>query len=199
MKIAIEGLDGVGKTLVAKYVAEKYNLNYQRDFLENMLNLSEEQFFDMKRKLSEYDEVRSLLFLSSLVYAYQHSGDNVVFDRFILSEYYYDGCAENKEWFEVFNKKLYIPDLTIILYANDKIRVDRIKKRNSNDADLGKIYDSTEIYGKMIKYADSCNMNYVILDTSELTVEEVKCEVDKSILKYVEKEKDNVKCIKKVN
>lgn len=192
MIIAVEGLDGTGKTTISKYISKKYNYQYKNDYLEKMLNLTEEQFFAMKEKINDYLEVRTLIFMSSLVYNIQTAPTNTVFDRYILSEYYYDGSQESEEWFKTFVKKEFLPDLTFILYADDDIRRKRIYKRNKNDKDLKKISKGRELYKKMLFFANENNMNYVLINTNNLELNQIENIVDEYMSKFI---KEGKKCI----
>lgn len=185
MIVAVEGLDGSGKTSIAKYISECYNYDYKKDYLENMLNLSEKEFFLIKDKINDYLEVRTLLFMSSLVYTFQTIKKDTVLDRFILSEYYYDGCIESKEWFEVFVNKTFLPDLTFILYAGDEIRKKRIYKRNKNDNDLNKVNNGEDLYNKMLSFANKYNLNYVLINTNNLNLEQTKRMIDSYMVAFI--------------
>lgn len=185
MIVAVEGLDGSGKTSIAKYISECYNYDYKKNYLENMLNLSEKEFFLIKDKINDYLEVRTLLFMSSLVYTFQTIKKDAVLDRFILSEYYYDGCIESKEWFEVFVNKTFLPDLTFILYAGDEIRKKRIYKRNKNDNDLNKVNNGEDLYNKMLSFANKYNLNYVLINTNNLNLEQTKRMIDSYMVDFI--------------
>ena len=69
------------------------------------------------------------------------------------------------------------PNLTILLYASPEIRMKRISKRNPNDPDLYK--ENMKVYGydKLINFLEKYKYNYVIIDTEELSIQEVveKC------------------------
>ncbi|MBP5684498.1 MAG: AAA family ATPase [Bacilli bacterium] len=192
MRIAIEGLDGVGKTAIAKYLASVLNYEYKRDHLDNMLGIDEEHFFKIKDKIKDYDDVRTLLFMSSLAYVTKED-KNVIYDRFILSEYYYDGTKDTFSWFDNYCKTEVLPDLTIILYASDQVRRERLQKRNMNDPDLKKMFSSEEMYKKMIYFANYANLNYVVIDTDNLSIEDVK----NIVLNYVYEFINNKKLIKR--
>ncbi len=179
--IAIEGLDGSGKSALAKYLAKTLNYEYKSDYLNDLLEISDEHFLKIREKMKNYDDVRTLLFMSSLVYATKDTNPNVIYDRFILSEYYFDGNNDTISWFDNYCKYEKLPDLTIILYASDNERIRRIRKRDINDNDLKKNICGDELYKKMIYFANYARLNYVIINTDNLTMNEV---IDKA-MEYV--------------
>ncbi len=175
--ISIEGMDGVGKTTTCDLLAVK--LGYI--FVEKNLK----ELFDEDGGLENYKKIRNQvnetsdrLFTSwfySLSNIYLHTkyqNNNIITDRYILSNYAWSGVLENREVYELLVSKLKFPDLTIILYANEKVLQERLKKRNLCDSDLGKVNKAEEKYEKMVEFCNMYNMPYVKIDSSEISLEE---------------------------
>lgn len=187
--IAFEGLDGVGKTTVATKFAEKNNMEFRAKHLEEMLEYTDDKFLEIRDKINENTgddstEVRTLLFLSSLLYGRRNLGTDVVYDRNILSEYYFDGNPKTEKWFKMFIQQGYAPDLTFILYAPDDIRKKRIQERNIDDDDLKKKFNGYEGYKKMFVFAEKYNLPYYFINTKNKTIEEIVEECDKNMNEF---------------
>lgn len=194
IKIAIEGLDGSGKSSISKYISKKYNFEYKNNYLENMLNFDDSDFYRMKNKLDDNNNIaRTMIFMSSLIYSFKNCNRNTVFDRYILSEYYYDGSKETDSLFDYFMSLNMIPDLTIVLYASDDVRFKRIIKRDSNDPDLNKINNGNMLYKKMFNFIKKYNINSLIIDTDNLSIEQIITIIDENIENLLSKKRNIIK------
>ena len=70
-------------------------------------------------------------------------------------------------------EKLGFPDLTVILYANEKAIVERLRSRDEQDSDLNKVQLAKEKYEKMLFFCEAYKMPYMVIDTSNLSPKEV--------------------------
>ena len=64
------------------------------------------------------------------------------------------------------------PKLTVILYATPEIILTRLKKRNINDPDIAKVPKSEKAYERMIYFCEKKKLEYIVIDTSNITPEE---------------------------
>ena len=187
MKIAIEGLDGSGKTTVAYALARILKYNYIDKpfiFMFDKMDLTEEQKKSIEWRLyqTKDDTLISLYYGIGILYACRCiDSENVVYDRHYASNFYWHGNKENIS----FHKELIIwggkPDITIVLLASTKNRIKRLKKRNESDSDLfneDMYIDYTE---KILSFLNECNMNYVTIDTNEKDIDSVVQECIKTI------------------
>ena len=176
--IAIEGMDGVGKTTTSKLLADK--LGYI--FVEKNLH----ELFDEDNKFDNYLKIRDRVnaspdrLFSSWFYGlgniYLHtvySDKDIVTDRYFLSNYAWSGTDDNTEVFDLLVKKLGFPDLTVILYANDDAIFKRLRSRDIADSDFVKVKLAKEKYEKMIYFCERYKMPYMVIDTSNLNLEQV--------------------------
>ena len=176
--ISIEGMDGVGKTTTCRLLAEK--LGYK--FIEKNLRF----LFDENDGFDNYFRIRDKvnadpdrLFTSWFyglgnIYLYSMFKDeNVVTDRHFLSNYAWSGTEDNTEVYELLIKKLGFPALTVILYANENAIAKRLRTRDENDSDLCKVSRAKEKYEKMIYFCEKYEMPYMLIDTSDLTPDQV--------------------------
>ncbi len=85
---------------------------------------------------------------------------------------------------EIFNTQIKMfgkPDLTIILYASPEVRMKRISSRNPNDSDLKNENMMKNGYDKLLKFVKKYNYNYTLVNTDNLSIQEVIAECLKII------------------
>lgn len=176
--IAIEGMDGVGKTTASKLLAKR--LGYQ--FIDKNLR----ELFDDKGSYDNYIRIRDKvnaspdrLFtawfyaLGNIYLHTAHEKENIVTDRYFLSNYAWSGTENNDEVYDLLVKKLGFPDLTVILYADEHAILSRLRHRDELDSDIKKVTLAKEKYEKMIYFCEKYKMPYMVIDTSNLSPEEV--------------------------
>ena len=76
-----------------------------------------------------------------------------------------------------------VPDLTILLYATPKTRLERLRKRDKEDPDLSDPDKMDDGYNKMIYFVEKFKLPYIVIDTENKTLDEVKQIVDVEIQK----------------
>ena len=98
---------------------------------------------------------------------------NIITDRHLCSTYLWNKTAENDDIFRVLIRHCEKPDLTVILYADAKVRRQRIIERNPQDIDLSDtdVFDDKR-YQKALSFVEEYGMNYFWLDNSRLSVSE---------------------------
>lgn len=176
--ISIEGFDGVGKSTVCKIISEKLGFK----FIEKPL----QYLFDSQGKMDNYLNIRDKVNLDAdrvftawfygLSNIYLHTkfaDENIVTDRHIVSNYAWSGKEENKDIYDLIIKKIGKPIITIILYSSKEVIEKRLKSRNMNDSDIAKLYMSEKIYSKMINFCETQKLDYIVIDSSNLSIEEV--------------------------
>ena len=199
MKIAIEGMDGVGKTTIAKIMAEKYGYKYLEKPLEELMNIG---VIDGRTNLkmickniySLNDERLKAWFfgLGNLYSFINYRNEDLILDRHFASNYFWNGSDRTKEIFRLMIDYISFPDITILLVASTKTRLSRIKQRDKNDYDLIDIEKHVYGYDKMISFLEEFNIPYTIVDTDDKSIDEVLELVDEIIINKI-KEKNNIK------
>ena len=189
MKIAIEGMDGVGKTTVAIELAKKNNFRYVGNAIHKLFGIEDRESEISKNFQAKEDEIflRSgndilrawLCSLGNIYTAAQN--EDIVVDRHILSNFQQNGTRENVEIFQTLVKLIGVPDISIILYASPEVRLKRIYDRDNNDKDLSDMNIRKDEYKKMIKFAPKFNVPYFIIDTEEKSISEIVSEIEKEI------------------
>ena len=200
MIIAVEGMDGVGKTEISKHICQQYGFTFIEKPLHYFYNDgAENQYADlMKVAKKMYDIEDNVLkswyiALGNIYVARMFQNDNIVIDRHLVSNYYWNGSTDSDPIFKALIETSGTPDLTILLYATPKTRMERLRKRDKDDPDLDDPEKKDDGYNKMVYFLEKYNLPYIVIDTENKTLDEVKQIVDNEILKIKPKVKKLVK------
>ena len=176
--IAIEGMEGVGKTTTSKMLAKKRGYKYVEKNLHELFDQDGgfDNYFRIRDKVNQSSDRLFTSWFYGLGNIYLHTvyeNQNIVTDRYFLSNYAWSGTKNNTEVYDLLVKKLGFPDLTVILYANESAIFNRLRHRDEYDSDLKKVQQSKEKYEKMIYFCEHYKMPYMVIDTSDLSPDEV--------------------------
>ena len=177
--ISIEGMDGVGKSTTCKLLAEKLGYKFVEKPLHYLFDEPETSFDKYIKIRDKVNANPNRLFTSwfyglGSIYMYEiFENDNIITDRHLSSNYAWSGTEDNEEVYDLLIKKLGVPKLTVILYSPSNIIIERLISRNRNDSDIAKAANSEKIYSKMIKFCETRQIPYIVIDTSTLTPNEV--------------------------
>ena len=197
--IAIEGMDGVGKTTIAKMLAEDYSFKYiekplsyifDTKILSGNINLRE-----ISKNIYNFnDEILKAWFfgLGNLYTILKYEGEDLMIDRHFVSNYFWNGNERSNRVFQVMIDLIGKPDLTVILYASPKTRMKRIYARNKNDYDLTDQEKQVDGYDKMIAFVNDFQLPYVIVNTENKSMDEVYQEVTNIIQDLKKRKHDKV-------
>ena len=172
--IAIEGMDGVGKTTTCKLLAERLGYKFIEKNLRFLFddNDSFDNYFRIRDKVNANSDrlFTSWFYGLGNIYLYtMFKDENIVTDRHFLSNYAWSGTDDNTEVYDLLVKKLGFPDLTVILYADETAIFNRLRSRDELDSDLDKVKKAKEKYEKMVFFCEKYKMPYMVVDTSNLT------------------------------
>ncbi len=185
MLIAIEGIDGAGKTTIVKYLVEelrrrgydvvsfKEPTDLYRDKIKNAKNPEEELILFIKDR--EYD-------VENNVKPALERGKIVIMDRYYYSTIAYQGAKGiDVERIKRMNEKFPKPDIVIILDVRPEVALKRIKAERRPDRfeDLDYLRRVREIFLSL--------KNDVVVIDAERELEDVKREVLRIILERIEK------------
>lgn len=184
MHIAIEGLDGAGKTSAAKCLAEELGYDFQEcPIYELVGRQGVSTFFENLKQIDGnlHADIAALFFGAGNLYLRQlGQGKNVVTDRHLCSTYLWNVTDNNMPIFDFLAEACGKPDLTVILYAEGGVRKKRILSRNPLDPDLNEDIFTDEKYEKALEFVRRYNMKYIWLDNTSLdikqTVEKIRKE-----------------------
>ena len=172
--IAIEGMDGVGKSTVCQLLANRLGYKFIEKPFHYLLNNNINLYRDITKKINAIPDPNFTAWYHGLNNLYVDEllkTMNIVTDRFIVSNYCWSGCKENEDIYNVLLAKLIKPTLTVILYAPKDVIKKRLLIRNQNDNDLLKLArtDTEAKYLKMKSFCEIHQLPYLYLDTSNLT------------------------------
>ena len=157
MKIAIEGMDGAGKSTVAREVARRLGFKYVDSLLLDYLleeGMTQAEVSAVRRAIdlcsdNENSTVRAWFYGYANLFNLLHYSVDLVIDRHCLTTYYYNGDDESRWLFKVMQRIAGKPDIVIILRATEQTRIKRICGRNLNDKDLSSEMKLAYGYDKM--------------------------------------------------
>lgn len=176
--IAIEGMDGVGKTTASKLLAKRLGYKFIDKNLRELFDDGDsyDNYIRIRDKVNASPDRLFTAWFYALGNIYLHTAhekENIVTDRYFLSNYAWSGTANNDEVYDLLVKKLGFPDLTVILYADEHAILCRLRHRDELDSDIKKVTLAKEKYEKMIYFCEKYKMPYMVIDTSNLSPEEV--------------------------
>ncbi|MFW5889412.1 MAG: deoxynucleoside kinase [Bacillota bacterium] len=180
MHISIEGFDGVGKSTVSKLLAKKLGFAFVEKPLKYLFDNhgGDSEYIRIRNyfnNISEKNRALSACFYSlGNLYLYEKFKDqDIITDRHILSNFAWSYGEESLELFDTIYNIIGSPKYTFILYGNKETIIKRLKSRNNNDADLAKINKHETIYKRMEFFANKHNMDYLLIDTSNISPKEI--------------------------
>jgi len=157
--IAIEGIDGSGKTTIANLLysklSEKYNkITLMKEPYDNDLSKKIKEIISKEHEKNlDYGYLLALLFTADRsiknidLKKYLNSDYIIISDRSIYSTFSYQILYEgiDIEWLKCVSKYIIRPDITFILDVDPRIAVERINSRNKNITS----YENTEFLKKV--------------------------------------------------
>jgi thymidylate kinase len=177
--ISIEGMDGVGKSTTCNLLAQKLGYKFVEKPLHYLFDNNEATFDEYIRIRDQVNANPNRVFTSwfyglGSIYMYElFKNENIVTDRHFASNYAWSGSDDNNEVYDLLIQKLGAPKLTVILYSPSEIIVNRLISRNKEDSDIKKAKKSEMIYQRMIEFCKNKKLPYIVIDTSNLTPDEV--------------------------
>ena len=176
--IAIEGMDGEGKTTASKLLAKRLGYKFIDKNLRELFDDGDsyDNYIRIRDKVNASPDRLFTAWFYALGNIYLHTAhekENIVTDRYFLSNYAWSGTENNDEVYDLLVKKLGFPDLTVILYADEHAILSRLRHRDELDSDIKKVTLAKEKYEKMIYFCEKYKMPYMVIDTSNLSPEEV--------------------------
>ncbi len=187
--ISIEGFDGVGKSTICKIVSEKINYKFVEKPLHYLFDENDQMsnYLRIRDKVnSDPDRVFTAWFygLGNIYLNTKFQNENIITDRHIVSNYAWSGKEENNDIYNLIIKKIGAPTITIILYSRAEVIEKRLRNRDMFDSDIEKISLCEKIYEKMISFCKNQNLEYIVLDSSDMTIDEVVSKIIGELKKY---------------
>ncbi|NAZ25925.1 MAG: dTMP kinase [Nanoarchaeota archaeon] len=195
--IAIEGIDGSGKTTIANLLYNELSKRYNKIVL-----MKEPYDNDLSKKikeiiLKEHEKNLDYGYLLALLFTADRSIKNIdlkkylnndyiiISDRSIYSTFSYQILYEgiNIEWLKCISKHIIRPDITFILDVDPKIAVERVNLRGKNITSYENIEFLRKVRENFLKLKEIFPEDNIIYIDGEEKPEEI---LDK-ILNIIEK------------
>jgi thymidylate kinase len=174
MHIAIEGMDGVGKTSAAKLLAKRLKMQYYSKTFHAMRDTC--GHYDNFIALNDYVGQLSNHFNFGLRGAFLYcklNGIDVVSDRYFVSNFWAHTHGHHYDELKSTIELLGEPDITFLLYGEQEIIRRRMLGRNPYDKDIVKIDYIPQAYVVMKEFLARTGLKNVVIDTSRCSLEEV--------------------------
>ena len=179
MHIAIEGMDGVGKTTAARKLAELIEFKLIEKPLHYLFNDDGSfknyiEYRDYINAQIDNDALRAWYYgLGNIFLYHRFKGENIITDRHLASNYFWCGSHETKRIFECMVELIGKPDFTFLLHATIDVGLERLKRRDPNDPDIKKAQFHAHCRDKMESFLRMYEMPYAAIDTTDLDPEQV--------------------------
>ncbi len=179
MIITIDGGDGVGKTTLAKRLAQKYNFKYIDKPIHFFLGVTNKEngMHEIANNIQERayaeqntNDFKAWFTMMSLIYLRDNvnKNDNIIIDRGMLSSYIFNGDNKSMCIYELLCERGLGFDLCILLDATAETRIARIKRRNPNDSDLRSKKIKSLNADTACEFADKIKLNYIFVKTDSV-------------------------------
>lgn len=203
MIITIDGLDGAGKSTLAKNLSRKLGYEYIDKPIYELFNVKGDDNYlyneiyhiqDLIYNKTDSNILKSYFTGLSLLYIKECMSDkNLIIDRGLLSAYAFNGDLNSKPVFETLIELGVFFDAAIIVTVSNEERIKRIRTRNENDPDLSLDKIRNLKYDSMNQFiSEHPSLPCFIINTDNLNQEEVLEEA----FNYIQSLSKNKKLVK---
>jgi len=186
MLVAFEGMDGCGKSTIAKQFATHNNFEYEAQRIVSTMNIDQNEY----NKFVKIIRGSKNQYLAAIFYTFRCMFDNEddvnrVVERTMASTYYFEKGKLSEEQWNFLMSLGVIPKLTFVLYASPETRVERIRKRNPNDNDLKSKEALFDGYSEMIDFLYKYDVPFAFINTNEINADEVVMQCTNILINYL--------------
>lgn len=188
MFIAVEGIDGAGKTTLSKMLARELDLKYtSQKALSTYMCIPNDQYLSYchNYRTAVNADADSMLMLYSLSCFLSGREENIVCDRHLATVYFWYGNQTTLFVPETIYKLTKKPDITIVLNVSIDTAIERTKKKLKDniidkfeaDRDFKKAKEANKFVQNIIPFLQHFNLPYIIIDADEKSADEILHEV----------------------
>lgn len=192
MIVAIEGMDGAGKTTICSHIERTFNfINIDKPtkymFLDDNGNIDYKRFNEALEMVYKSNELTRSKFFGkgNYIAVTKYPDSNVVLDRHLASNFYWNANKNLYGYYEELIQMCGKPDITIYLDATPQTRYMRLKYRNLNDFDLNDPTIFANGIEKNIEFLEHFDFNYKIVYTDNKSIKQVCREVDRILIELI--------------
>lgn len=176
MIIAVEGMDGVGKTTCAKSLATFLGYEYiatpiQTFFKGGVSNPEFKNSMNIMYNMTDSVVKAYFIGLGNLVAC--RNKDNIVLDRHFASNYFWNGTKESEIVFKNLIELAGKPDITLLLKGSVETRLYRLNQRDPKGWDLKDKEKHVLGHDKMEDFLIRFEIPYIALDTDKMDSQQV--------------------------
>ncbi len=192
MLIAIEGLDGVGKTETAKEISRRLGFQFVDKPMKFLLEETDPSDMQTYRRVTAKvnaltDSLPRMLFYAiGSVILREKVKSNIVVDRYFLSNYVNNQGDLANEFMELLIRHAGAPDLTLVLYASAEVRRSRMVGRNPDDPDIHVVHTNDAQYDEMRSFLNRHKLPYEFINTDLMSMTMVFDIVERKILEVLD-------------
>ena len=202
MIITIDGLDGAGKSTLAKTLAKELDFEYIDKPIYELFKVKGDdnylydqiyQLQDLVYNQTDSNTLKSWFTGMSLLYIKEvMSNKNIIIDRGLLSAYAFNGDDKSDIVFETLLNLGVWFDMSIVVTVSPEERIKRIKARNENDPDLYLDKITNLQYDTIMKFLNNHKeLPVTIIDTDNKSQNEVLKIALESINKKIKESNEN--------
>lgn len=185
MVIAIEGVDGTGKTSVAKELANKLNFKYVEKPFSNVFQQDKmPKYLEIKDGLNKQKNKNLLAWFYGLNILFckdYFKSENIVCDRFLVSNFSWILDETNEIIFETMLKLTALPELTVLLTASQDVLNRRIEERDNLDKDLCKLQYANSAYQRSKYLLKKHKIPYIEINVDNTSISQVVEAISKEV------------------
>ncbi|MBN1585529.1 AAA family ATPase [Candidatus Uhrbacteria bacterium] len=170
--VAIEGVDGVGKTTIAQKMVENYGYVYRYTLPE--------PFGKIRKAVDDlgHPDARFFYYLSCVI-GFQRellsllvSGERVVVDRYIYSTFVmHEAMGASVNCVDMASLPIVFPDKTILLSCSSEVRNSRILMRGKESQDY--IQSKSNEFDRASRYFYEISNQMSVVETTDMNSDEV--------------------------
>lgn len=187
MLIAVEGIDGSGKTTIGKEIANRLKFDFVEKALHDALDLPVCDYIHLRENLKKNTiaskQIMAMFFgMNNIICGTMGKSKNIVSDRYIATNYYWYGCNETENIYDAIIHSSGKPHLTVLLNASPETITERIKSRSyasmaDQDRELSLAPYAIDFLYKTKQFLDCHDFNYIVVDNDNRSVSDVVDEI----------------------